>query len=44
MEKVLVIDVETVYEGEAGKDLVLTMDSEIQISNEEIRWKRLIRI
>lgn len=40
--KGLVIDVETVYEGEAGKDLVLTMDSEVQLAMEEIVGKRLL--
>ena len=37
-----VIDVETVYEGEPGKDLVLTMDSEVQLAMEEIVGKRLL--
>ena len=40
--KGLVIDVETVYEGKAGKDLVLTMDSEVQLAMEEIVGKRLL--
>jgi cell division protein FtsI/penicillin-binding protein 2 len=40
--KGLVIDVETVFEGEAGKDLVLTMDSEVQLAMEEIVGKRLL--
>lgn len=37
-----VIDVQTIYEGEPGKDLVLTMDSEVQLAMEEIVAKKLL--
>lgn len=38
-----VFDVQTVYEGEPGKDLVLTMDSEIQLAQEEILAEELLK-
>ncbi|WP_419959013.1 peptidoglycan D,D-transpeptidase FtsI family protein [Psychrobacillus sp. BM2] len=38
-----VIDIQTVYEGEPGKDLVLTMDSEIQLAQEEILAEELLK-
>lgn len=37
-----VFDVKTVYEGEPGKDLVLTMDSEVQLAMEEIVERNLL--
>ena len=37
-----VIDIQTVYEGEPGKDLVLTMDSEVQLAQEEILERELL--
>ena len=39
-----VIDIQTVFEGEPGKDLVLTMDSEIQLAHEEILEKNYLNI
>jgi len=39
-----VIDVQTVYEGEPGKDLVLTIDSELQLEMETIFEKKLIEM
>lgn len=38
-----VFDIQTVYEGEPGKDLVLTMDSEIQLAQEEILAEELLK-
>ncbi|WP_411747516.1 penicillin-binding transpeptidase domain-containing protein, partial [Psychrobacillus psychrotolerans] len=38
-----VIDIQTVFEGEPGKDLVLTMDSEVQLAHEEILAKELLK-
>lgn len=39
-----VVDIQTVYEGEPGKDLVLTMDSEIQLAQEEILAEELLKL
>ncbi|MFJ7971409.1 peptidoglycan D,D-transpeptidase FtsI family protein [Psychrobacillus sp. NPDC096389] len=39
-----VIDVQTVYEGEPGKDLVLTIDSELQTEMEAILEKKLVEM
>lgn len=39
-----VIDIKTVFEGEPGKDLVLTMDSEIQLAHEEILAEELLKL
>ena len=38
-----VIDIQPVYEGKPGKDLVLTMDSEIQLTHEEIIAEELLK-
>ncbi|KQL33637.1 penicillin-binding protein 2 [Psychrobacillus sp. FJAT-21963] len=38
-----VIDIQTVYEGKPGKDLVLTMDSEVQLAHEEILAEELLK-
>lgn len=38
-----VIDIQTVFEGEPGKDLVLTMDSEVQLAHEDILAKELLK-
>ncbi|MEI4770896.1 penicillin-binding protein 2 [Psychrobacillus sp. FJAT-51614] len=37
-----VIDIQTVYEGEPGKDLVLAIDSEVQLAQEEILGQKLL--
>ncbi|SER81422.1 penicillin-binding protein 2 [Psychrobacillus sp. OK032] len=39
-----VVDIQTVYEGEPGKDLVLTIDSELQTEMERILEKKLLEI
>lgn len=39
-----VVDIQTVYTGEPGKDLVLTMDSEVQLAQEEILEKELLEL
>ncbi|GGA32154.1 peptidoglycan D,D-transpeptidase FtsI family protein [Psychrobacillus lasiicapitis] len=39
-----VVDVQTVYEGEPGKDLVLTIDSELQTEMEAILEKKLVEM
>ncbi|MFJ7826797.1 peptidoglycan D,D-transpeptidase FtsI family protein [Psychrobacillus sp. NPDC096623] len=39
-----VIDIQTVFEGEPGKDLVLTMDSEIQLAHEAILAEELLNL
>ena len=39
-----VIDIQTVYEGEPGKDLVLTMDSEVQLAQEQILAEELLKL
>lgn len=39
-----VIDIQTVYEGEPGKDLVLTIDSELQMEMETILERQLLEM
>ncbi|TQR19537.1 peptidoglycan D,D-transpeptidase FtsI family protein [Psychrobacillus vulpis] len=39
-----VIDTQTVFEGEPGKDLVLTIDSELQMAQEAILEKQLLEL
>ncbi|WP_144511213.1 penicillin-binding protein 2 [Bacillus sp. FJAT-22090] len=39
-----VVDIKTVYEGEPGKDLVLTIDSELQLAQEQILEKELLKL
>ena len=39
-----VIDTQTIDEGKPGEDLVLTMDSEVQIAQEEILERELLRL
>ncbi|ALC84961.1 penicillin-binding protein [Bacillus sp. FJAT-22090] len=39
-----VIDIKTVYDGEPGKDLVLSMDSEVQLAQEEILGQKLLEL
>ncbi len=39
-----VIDVQTVYEGQAGNELILTIDSELQYKMEEIFSKQLLSL
>lgn len=39
-----VVDTVTTYEGEPGKDLVLTFDSELQVANEKIVEEELLKL
>lgn len=39
-----VVDTITTYEGEPGKDLVLTFDSELQVANEKIVEEELLKL
>ena len=38
-----VIDTQSVYEGKPGRDLVLTMDSEVQLAHEELLTEELLK-